>query len=60
MTSNTTISQNLKDKLLKMVSYDTKIEKRLVINIQHKHPDKNLVWCYEKAIVDLERDRGIG
>lgn len=53
------IPRPLREKLLKMVGNDAKVERRLIDNLQKKHPDKDLVWCYEKAIVDLERDRRI-
>jgi outer membrane biosynthesis protein TonB len=34
--------------------------KRLVESNQAKFPDRSLNWCCEKAIRDLERDRGRG
>jgi hypothetical protein len=51
------VSANLRDKLLRLVSHDTKLEQRLIDNLQQKYPNNSLDWCYEKAISDLERDR---
>lgn len=31
--------------------------RRLVAHIRALNPDKNLEWCAEKAIYDIERDR---
>lgn len=46
----------LEARLLSLVR-DRATAMRLVNNIQFRHPTKNLTWCYEKVILDLERDR---
>lgn len=47
----------LKNQLLKLVNHDAKIVERLINNLKVKHPDKSENWYWEKAILDLERDR---
>jgi uncharacterized protein HemY len=49
--------KSLNKKLLTMLSGDEKAAIRLLSNIQKKNPDKSYVWCQEKVIRDLERDR---
>lgn len=50
------ILSNLENKLFSMVG-DPSAAIRLVDNIQIKNPDRDEIWCWEKAILDLERDR---
>lgn len=44
-------------KLTQMLHGDRTATQRLVAKTQARHPDRDLVWCYEKVIADLERDR---
>jgi hypothetical protein len=44
--------------LLIRVNFDIPTAERLVANLQRKHPGKNDKWYIEKAIWDLERDKG--
>ncbi len=47
----------IQQKLLAMVGGDRHAAKRLIDNIKKKNPGKTELWCWEKAIDDLERDR---
>ncbi len=44
-------------KLLEVVQFDISTAERLVANCQHRYPDKSTLWCIEKTLWDLERDR---
>gem|GEM_PF-3256722 len=43
--------------LLTVVQFDIPTAERLVANCQHRYPDKPVLWCIEKTLWDLERDR---
>ncbi|MGG6293115.1 hypothetical protein ACQ4M4_01725 [Leptolyngbya sp. AN02str] len=45
-------------KLVKLLNGDRSAAQRLVQSLMLKHPDRSEEWCYEKAVFDLERDRG--
>jgi hypothetical protein len=40
-----------------VVQFDISTAERLVANCQHRYPDKSVLWCIEKTLWDLERDR---
>jgi hypothetical protein len=44
-------------KLDNLVHSDCRAADRLVAQIAFSHPNRSEQWCYEKAILDLERDR---
>jgi hypothetical protein len=44
-------------KLDSLVHSDRRAADRLVAQIAFSHPNRSEQWCYEKAIIDLERDR---
>ena len=44
-------------KLTQMLQGDRAAAQRLVERAQTRYPDRDVVWCYEKVIADLERDR---
>lgn len=44
--------------LLIRVNFDISTAERLVETLRRKHPGKNDRWYIEKAIFDLERDKG--
>ncbi|BAZ86948.1 hypothetical protein [Dolichospermum compactum] len=46
------------NKLLLKVQGDIPTAKRLINNLKIKHPGKSDRWYIEKAIFDLERDKG--
>lgn len=50
------VSPHLWRKLVKLTRDETTAH-RLVRNLSIKYPDRDLDWCCEKAIYDLERDR---
>ncbi|MDJ0800181.1 MAG: hypothetical protein QNJ51_25805 [Calothrix sp. MO_167.B12] len=45
--------------LLKRVNFDVELAERLVSQCKRRNPRKSDRWCIEKAIHDLERDRGL-
>ena len=45
--------------LLRLVGGDRKYAARILNNLSLKHPGKSHKWYLEKAIYDLERDRGV-
>jgi hypothetical protein len=47
-----------KSKLVRLVQGDRELAARLVSFARAGNPDKTEKWCWEKAIHDLERDRG--
>lgn len=51
------ISSDLEKELVSRLAGDRVTARRLVKNIQRRNPNRDLVWCWEKAIADLERDR---
>ncbi|OLP20261.1 hypothetical protein BST81_00510 [Leptolyngbya sp. 'hensonii'] len=44
-------------KLVTMVGHE-EAARRLLLLVRERHPQKSIEWVYEKAIFDLERDRG--
>ena len=48
---------SLQKKLISLVGGNSDIAQRLIMNIRTKYPEKNELWCWEKVIFDLERDR---
>lgn len=50
-------NRDLSKKLLTMLSGDEKAAIRLLENIKKKNPGESYIWCQEKVIRDLERDR---
>jgi hypothetical protein len=48
----------LRRRLLELVNGDEELADRLVEQTALQNPDRSLVWVYEKAIYDLEHDRG--
>ncbi len=47
----------LQKELLTLVYGNQKVANRLVTHIHKKYPHKDKIWCLEKAISDLEKDR---
>jgi len=47
----------LAKRLLILVGGDTATARRLLRNINQRHPGRSVDWCLEKAIHDLDRDR---
>lgn len=43
---------------LDRLTRDPSVSERLVQKVAFKHPEKSQRWCIEKAIFDIERDRG--
>lgn len=39
------------------LTHDRAVSERLVWQAQSRYPDQSVIWCAEKAIWDLERDR---
>ena len=50
---------NAERKLLRLVGGDRKYAARILNNLSQKYPGKSHQWYLEKAIYDLERDRGV-
>jgi hypothetical protein len=46
-------------KLIRMLYGDQGAAARLINAVQSSHPNKNPVWCLEKVIYDLKRDRRV-
>lgn len=51
-------SPRLQKRLMTLLHNDQAAANRLINNIQFNHPDQSINWAIEKAIYDLERDRG--
>jgi hypothetical protein len=51
-------SRRLQKKLLRLLHDDRDTANRLLSQAQRKNPNKSVDWYAEKAIYDLERDRG--
>lgn len=51
------LDHRLSKRLLLMLSGDEKAALRLLRNVRHNNPHKSYLWCQEKVIRDLERDR---
>ena len=58
MKSSEKVLLALVKRLKYLLSGDVAAENRLVDMLRYKYPDKDKKWCLEKAIFDLERDRG--
>ena len=52
------VSSVTKIKLYKLCGDDAKTAERLVSGVRFNNPQQSEQWCWEKAIWDLERDRG--
>lgn len=52
-----TVSRDVQNRLLNMVSGDMAVASRLLQLARSSHPNKPEQWIWEKAIFDLERDR---
>ena len=50
---------NADRKLLRLVGGDRKYAARILNQLSQKYPGKSHKWYLEKAIYDLERDRGV-
>ncbi|MBW4582320.1 MAG: hypothetical protein KME42_22360 [Tildeniella nuda ZEHNDER 1965/U140] len=46
-------------RLVMLLNGNESMARHLVEQAQEQHPDRSLVWIYEKVIHDLERDRGL-
>jgi hypothetical protein len=44
-------------KLVKLLNGDAAAADRLISAVQRTNPDKDISWCTDKALHDLERDR---
>jgi len=55
---NSSFSGREWNQLLLKVQGDTPTAERLINNLKIKHPGKSDKWYIEKAIFDLERDKG--
>lgn len=51
------LDKTLFKKLLTMLNGDKKTALRLLRRVSQNNPDKSYVWCHEKVIRDLKRDR---
>lgn len=51
-------SPKLRKQLLTLLHNDRAAADRLVTQVKRNHPDRSINWAAEKAIYDLERDRG--
>ncbi|MGK7893993.1 MAG: hypothetical protein AB4372_10305 [Xenococcus sp. (in: cyanobacteria)] len=51
------LDNRLSKKILLMLSGDKKAALRLLRNARQNNPHKSYLWCQEKVIRDLERDR---
>ncbi|MBW4652426.1 MAG: hypothetical protein KME20_05175 [Kaiparowitsia implicata GSE-PSE-MK54-09C] len=43
--------------IARFINWDRDAAKRIVKQLMDANPDKSEQWCYEKALIDLERDR---
>ena len=55
--SSAKVSNHLKQRLLLLVGGDQKTASRLLNNLKQNYPHQPESWYWEKAILDLERDR---
>lgn len=51
-------SPKLRQKLLRLLHNDHQAANRLLTHVILNHPNQSVNWAMEKAIYDLERDRG--
>ncbi|PPS43601.1 hypothetical protein B1A85_12130 [Chroococcidiopsis sp. TS-821] len=51
-------SPKLQKRLMTLLHNDQAAANRLITNIKLNHPHQSTNWAIEKAIYDLERDRG--
>ncbi len=42
---------------LHQLTHDAETAERLVKRLSEKHPGRDMLWCIQKAIYDIERDR---
>ena len=49
--------KQLEQRLITMLQGNRETALRLVQSVRKQHPNKPAVWCWEKAIEELERDR---
>jgi hypothetical protein len=50
-------SSHLEKRLMTLLHGDQKVAHRLINSIQKRFPEKDRIWCLEKVISDIERDR---
>lgn len=53
------VNPKLRKKLLKLVYNNRQTANRLLRSASFSHPDRSIDWLADKAIYDLERDRGL-
>lgn len=51
------LDNRLSKQMLRMLSGDKKAASRLLRHVRQNNPHKSYLWCQEKVIRDLERDR---
>jgi hypothetical protein len=51
--------RRLESKLMRMLHNDRETAKRLIELVKIRYPDKDKIWCLDKVIYDLARDRRI-
>jgi hypothetical protein len=55
--SQSSVSHDLKKRLLRLLGGDQNTAARLISNLKQNYPNNPESWYWEKAILDLERDR---
>lgn len=50
-------SSPARKQLVSMLNGDTTVADRLIQSVQSLNPAKDINWCIDKALTDLERDR---
>jgi hypothetical protein len=51
------LDRSLEQELLRLLGGDKNAALRLLRNARKNNPGKSYLWCHEKVIRDLERDR---
>jgi hypothetical protein len=51
------VAGHTRRELLRLVGGNREVAERLVEQVQVRYPNRNLQWCWEKAIYDIQRDR---
>jgi hypothetical protein len=51
------VPEGIEKRLLLLVGGNRKMALRLVDKVQKKYPDRNIIWCWERAIEELDGDR---
>jgi hypothetical protein len=51
------VAGHTRRELLRLVGGNRDVAERLVEQVQVRYPNRNLQWCWEKAIYDIQRDR---